>query len=117
MNKIMKEDLALLPDLFEDIKKGWDKLSLKEQIDAAARLNSIKNICEKLVEHTKDTVKLKFKAKKLAEGIEPGTYFNAVLTEVPTHRLDQTMLKIDYARAYNACNKAVVDRKINFTAR
>jgi hypothetical protein len=114
MNKQVKQDLAVLPDIFEDFKKEFPKLRLVEQVDMAARINAVRLSCEKLLEDAKDGFKLKTKSR---DGIVPGTNFNAVVSVNSVTRLDQKVLKIEYPAVHAKCLRDNDEVRVDFKAR
>jgi predicted phage-related endonuclease len=114
MKQSTKIDLADLTDVMEALAKRWPKMDLAEQIDVRARLAAVIKHCETFDKDIKETIKGKLGDK---EGEIPGEVFKAVLRRDPVTRLDQTMLKVEYAKAYAACNKPAVNRVVTFVTR
>jgi hypothetical protein len=114
MKTATKTDLDDLTDVMEALRKRWPKMTLAEQIDVRARLATTIKHCEFFDKDVKDTIKAKLGDKP---GEIPGEVFKACLRLDPVTRLDQTMLKVEYASVFAKCNKDAVNRVVTFVAR
>jgi len=100
MNKNVKLDLADLQFSMEDLAANLPNLTMKHKVDVAARLRAVAKACDAIDKAIKDEI------KTIRNG-EPGTVvgdmFKANLTIVPTTRLDQQKLQVDFPRVYAKC--------------
>lgn len=114
MNKATEIDLSDAADAIEAIGKRFSKLSLEAKIDVAARLKGVAKTCKTIDEAVKDEVKSKRRGR---EGYVLGEMWKAFMALIPTTRLDQQKLELDYPEAYAACLKKTTQERITFEVR
>ena len=114
MNTGLKNDLSDATDCMESLAKRFAKLTLAEKIDLGARIKAIAKHCKDMDEAIKDEVKAKRKGK---EGYVNGELFKAYLSLVPSSRLDQQKLKVEYPEIHAKCLKEGHDQRITFEPR
>jgi predicted phage-related endonuclease len=111
---LKKIDLADLTEIMEGFVSDYERMSDHERIDLAAHLKPVAKACKTIDEQVKDMVKGVRKGK---EGTVYGKVFKAVLSLVPTTRLDQKGLKENEPDIYAEYNKGATDQKITFELR
>ncbi len=101
MKKSVNEDLIAASDALEHLTKlyGEEKLTLPEKVDAAARLNAVAKMIEKLDEGFKADFAKNLKGK---EGTVLGETFKAERNWVPAERFDQKAFKEKEPNEYEA---------------
>jgi hypothetical protein len=114
MKPALKKDLKLLSEILEDLVSGWANLSVADQIDVAARLKPIHKNANKILEDNKEFVKKKRNGKP---GAVLGEDFKAVMSHVPTTRLNQKLLKEEQPKVHAKYNESVVDDRITYELR
>jgi hypothetical protein len=114
MKKALELDFSDLVDILEGFSLKLDKMSEADLIDLAARLKPIVKHCTKIDEHVKDVVKQKLNNKA---GSRLGGLFRAVLSIVPTDRLNQQRLKEERPKIYDAYVETDDVKRITFEVR
>jgi predicted phage-related endonuclease len=114
MNKAAKLDLAYLQESMEDLQKQLETMTMKSKIDVAARLRSVVKSCEAIDKAIKDEIKV---IRNNEPGIVVGDLFKASLSLVPTTRLDQKKLEVEYPKAYAKCLETKEQARITFEPR
>lgn len=114
MRKSTDTDLKDLGDILEGITLKLTKMPEAELIDVAARLKPVAKHCKVIDDFVKAHVKKKLKGKA---GSVLGDIFKAVLSLVPTARLNQKLLKEEEPETHAAYNESVTDEKITFVVR
>lgn len=119
MNTATKNDLEDMAFILEGLVKRLPKLKLQDQIDVGARIRAVAKHAETIKDYVKDEISKK--AKDKAEVGKPyhvkGEAWAAVVSLVPTTRLDQTMLKVEYPDIHAECSKSKPEQRINFEPR
>ncbi len=115
MKPSIELDLGDIVDILEGFTKKLDTMTIKDQIDLAARLKPVAKHCETIDKYVKDEV-VKPKLKH-AEGELKGELFKAVLTLVPVDRLDQTKLKVEKPSVDEQFIRNDVDERVTFKLR
>ena len=114
MNKAVRLDLEALVEAMEDLGKNLDTMTLKTKIDVAARLRAVVKACEAV----DAAVKAEIKVQRNGEpGMVIGDLFKAVMSIVPTTRLNQKKLEIDFPKAYAKCLEKSDVTRITYEAR
>lgn len=114
MKPTLKKDLKLLSEILEDLVSGWANLSVADQIDVAARLKPIHKNANKILEDNKEFVKGKRNGKP---GAVMGEEFKAVMSLIPTTRLNQRLLKEKDPKVHARYNESVTDERITYELR
>lgn len=117
MNATVKRDLDDMSDICETLKKRLTSpkgLTLAEWVDVAARIKPV----EKALEELKEAVKGMVLAKRKGNAGEVlGDDFKAVVSLVPTTRLDQKALKEGDPAVHAKYNKSVTDTRVTYEVR
>jgi hypothetical protein len=114
MNKLVKLDLIDLQTAMEDLITQLPNMTMKTKIDVAARLRSVVKSCEAVDKAIKDEIKV---IRHNEPGVVVGDLFKATLAMIPTTRLDQQKLQVDYPKAYAKCLETKEQARITFEAR
>lgn len=114
MNKATEIDLADAMDAIENLGKRFPAMSLQDQIDIAARLKGVAKTCKTIDDAVKDEIKAKRKGK---EGYVIGVLFKAWMALIPTTRINQEKLELEYPKAYAACLETKPVTRISFEVR
>lgn len=114
MNKATKNDLEDMSAILEALVKRLPKLSLEDQVDVCARIRAVSKHANIIDAFVKDVIKRQTKGKP---GTVPGDVWKANVSLVPTRRLDQTMLKVEYPEIHAECTKVTEDLRILFEPR
>lgn len=114
MKKGIGIDLADTSDAIESLAASFDKMTLVEMVDVAARLRGVRKASEALDKKIKDAIKDKLKHKA---GSLNGEIFKAVLKIVPVMRLDQQRLKAEKPAIYDNYSRLDDDERVTFEPR
>lgn len=114
MLKSVKIDLEDLCDAMEHLKAQLPRMTLSECVDVAAKLGAASKTAEAIDDFIKGEIKKKLKHKA---GEIKGETFKAILSIVPTTRLDQKALKAGAPNTYEQYCKITPQERINFEAR
>ena len=114
MKKSLELDVRDLTTILETFTTKAELLDEAELIDLAARLKPAEKAIKEILELCKSNVKTKLRHKP---GERLGQMFKAVLTLVPTTRLDQKALKEDEPLIHEAYCKECTDERVTFTLR
>jgi predicted phage-related endonuclease len=114
MNKIVKLDLIDLQTAMEDLIQQLPNMTMKTKIDVAARLRSVVKSCEAIDKAIKDEIKV---IRNNEPGIVVGDLFKSTLAVIPTTRLDQKKLELEYPKAYAKCLETKDQIRISFEPR
>jgi predicted phage-related endonuclease len=114
MNTSTKTDLEDIALMMESLAKQLPKLTLATKVDMAARLRGV----AKAVKAIDDSIKDEIKAKRNGRvGVVAGDLFKAVLSLIPTTRLDQKKLEIEQPKIYAKYLKTDNQTRITFEVR
>lgn len=115
MLKAAKTDLSDICDALESLHKAvLPRLTREEKVDVAARLRSAAKTVEAIDKSIKEEIKGWRKGK---EGEVKGELFKAILTLVPTTRLNQELLKEQHPDVYEECKETKDQTRISFEVR
>lgn len=114
MNRRIKNDLVDAGDAIEHILKRLPELPMTEKVDVAALLKAIAKNCAKADTMVKDEIKTRQRGR---EGTVLGDTFKAILSIVPTRRLDQKAFKEAEPDMYEQYVVEAKDERITFEAR
>lgn len=115
MKPSVEIDLGDMVDILESFSKKLSTMTLKDQIDLAARLKPVAKHCETIDKYVKDEV-IKPKLKH-TEGELKGDLFKATLKIVPIDRLDQKRLKEERPAVYEHFIRNDKDERVSFELR
>ncbi len=114
MNTATAIDLADIVDAIESLAKNLAKLPLKAKVDVAARLKAVVKTASAIDEAVKVDIKAALKGK---EGVVPGELFKAAMALIPTTRLNQKALEVDYPKVYAKYLETKEQSRITFETR
>jgi len=114
MNTATAIDLADIQDAIESLHKNLGKLPLKAKVDVAARLRAVVKTATAMDEMVKAEIKASLKDKP---GFVAGEIFKAALALIPTTRLNQKALELDYPKIYAKYLETKDQARITFEVR
>lgn len=114
MNNTTRTDLADIVAAMESLAEQIDNLPLKAKIDVAARLRPVEKAVKKIDEAVKDEIKKSLKHKA---GVLTGELFKAVLSLIPTERLNQQKLQVEQPRVYAKYLETNDQERVTFEVR
>ena len=114
MLKAIETDLQDAADALEHLLARLPKLTREEKVDIAARLRGPAKTIKAIDEVVKDEIK---RARKGREGTVLGEMFKAIMTLVPTTRLDTTKVKVEHPEVYDTCLDVSDVTRITFEIR
>lgn len=114
MKKAVELDLVDLSDIFEGFVKKFDKMTLTERIDLAARIKPVAKVCKDLDDRVKEEIK---SIRNGVEGEVLGGMFKAKLTIVPVDRLQQKKLQEEKPKIYAQYLRHDEDERVTYHLR
>ena|SRR5438045_5957185 len=114
MNKVTRDALDEAGDCIEHLLKKLPNLTLQEQVDVAARVKAVAKNAAAIDEFVKVEIKARRKGKA---GTVVGEIFKAVLSLVPTTRLNQKKFEVEEPTIYARYLETNDVTRITFEAR
>ena len=114
MNKAVRIDLEDAAGAIEHLLQVLPEMSIKDKIDACARLRGAAKSLDAFDKAVKDEIKAELRHK---DGMLLGSLFKAILKNVQVTRLNQTKLKDERPNLYAMFSETKDESRITFEAR